>query len=46
MDIHAPFTRAERMDQLAEIDRVSNNAQISAPPLPPPHDRGARRDCT
>lgn len=23
VDIHAPFTRAERMDQLADIDRVS-----------------------
>lgn len=24
VDIHAPFTRAERMQQLADIDRVSN----------------------
>lgn len=23
MDIHAPFTRAERMEQLAQIDQVS-----------------------
>lgn len=23
VDIHAPFTRAERMEQLADIDRVS-----------------------
>lgn len=23
VDVHAPFTRAERMEQLADIDRVS-----------------------
>lgn len=33
IDIHAPFTRAERMDQLAEIDRVR---LIGTPLLRPP----------
>lgn len=29
VDIHAPFTRAERMQQLADIDRVSNELRAA-----------------
>lgn len=34
VDIHAPFTRAERMQQLADIDRVSN--KLTARPITEP----------
>lgn len=37
MDIHAPFTRAERMQQLADIDHVSNKL----PGRPGPSQRPA-----
>lgn len=31
VDIHAPFTRAERMQQLADIDHVSNRLPRQRP---------------
>lgn len=47
VDIHAPFTRVERMQQLADIDRVKNPLPSPAPtPTPPPrrliHPRESR----